>query len=193
MNFFRIDHDSTNTRSFAWAAGFGPLLTEMTFLNPVEKERYEKFWKVNPRRPGIIVDDGESRAKWWPDFMGHGGGSPRFFASEKVVRSLEGTGIEYARTTEMPIAEVICKDLNSTEPPRYFVLEADPGIEIDHEASTGRPARVFRESSWTGKDLMGWPNIWNSPSPSLICTEKVVELARAAGWTNVRFEKIHLT
>jgi hypothetical protein len=192
VNFFEISYDQWETKQFAWAMGFGPLDEPMPFLDPVHLQQYREFWNVNPRPPGLIIEDGGTRAIAWPDFLGHGGGFPAYFVSAKVIDSLKAENISFVRATPIPVASVACRRLKGVPPPKYFVLEATPGIQIDKEASVGRPAPMFRRSSWNGEQLFGRPNIWNRPSTTLLCTEKVVEIAQKTGWTNARFEKIHL-
>jgi hypothetical protein len=200
--FFQIGHAQSQTRGFAWAMGFGPLDGPMPFFSPSRLQQKREFWKVNPRKPGLYIDD-DGKANAWPDILGHGGGCPRFFVSDKVVGSLVRERIEIARLTAMPIAEVLCSALEGKPSPGYFVLEAPYAIDVDYTASgvpidaEGRPVRLLKSpiwklklSSWTGRDLFGWPNIWKGPDWSLICTERVVELAKRDGWTNCRFDPI---
>lgn len=147
---------------------------------------------------------GLEKATQWPDILGHGAGQPQFFVADRVVQSLNNVGIVPARLTQMPVAEINVPKLR-LHPPAYYVYEAAPGIEIDYTASNipidsdGNPIRhimprkvvwKFKLNSWTGVDLFGRPNIWKRPTSSLLCTEKIVELAQRDRWTNVKFEPI---
>ena len=189
--------------SFTWAMGYGPLEEDMPFLLPGQLEIKLRFWKANPRKPGLYGENGSK----WPDFLGHGGGMPSFFVSERVVNSLKASGIEIARLTHMPIASIKSRNkrLKEQTPPRYFVLEAPYAIEMDYEASgvpidaggipiarlPDSPNWTLRLASWRGADLMCYPNMWKRPTFTLICTERVVQLAEREGWTNCYFEPIN--
>ena len=179
----------------------------MPFILEAMMERQLAIWAVSEKgAPGIIIGGGGAleSAKLWPDILGHGAGWPPFFVSEHVIRSLDRAGIPYARLTKMPVAEVNPARLQSA-PPDYYVLEADQGIAVDYAASgvpvdrEGKPiphlyprkvARKFDLNSWTGADLFSSPNIWKRPTCSLMCTERIVELAKADSWSNVKFEPI---
>src|SRR5690606_37894513 len=89
-------------------------------------------WKINPTSPGLIIDPGGNK---WPDLLGHGGGSPSFFISDRVLESLRSIGAPIGRVTEMPIAEINAKLLKTKPAPKYFVVETQPGIEVDFAAS----------------------------------------------------------
>ena len=189
-------------RAFTWAMGFGPLEGEMPFLLPGDLECMLAIWEVDPRKPGLYVEDGSK----WPDLLGYGGGYPSFFLRERVVNSLNAAHIKIARLTPMPIADIKSrsKRLLEQKPPRYFALEAPYAIEFDFEASgvpvdaAGKPITPLPKSvvwtlklaSWTGADLMASPNMWKRSTCTLICTEKIVELAKRDSWTNCHFEPI---
>ena len=174
----------------------------MPFLHPTQLERLREFWKVNPWPPGIYIETG----RIWPDFLGHGGGSPSFFVTERVLESMRTEGLTITRATEIPIGQIDSKALKDKPPPRYFVVETAPGIEVDF-AATGIPTDAegkpvlnplpkpwppvawrLRLSSWNGADLFCYSNFGGSLT--LVCTEKVVELAKREGWTNCRFEPV---
>ena len=162
----------------------------MPFLHPTQLERLREFWKVNPWPPGIYIETG----RIWPDFLGHGGGSPSFFVTERVLESMRTEGLTITRATEIPIGQIDSKALKDKPPPRYFVVETAPGIEVDF-AATGIPTDAegkpvlnplpkpwppvawrLRLSSWNGADLFCYSNFGGSLT--LVCTEKVVELAK---------------
>ncbi len=206
MNFFRITPDpcgSRVNRSFCYARDYGPLNSGMPFLSSIELEREIEYWKVNPNPPGMIISETGSK---WPDFLPHSGSCPRYFISERIIESLTQEGIAFARQTEMPIAKIRSKRLRDKPAPKYFVLEADSGMEVDYVAS-GRtfdtegkvidpnplkaPPLKFNRASWNGADLFSIAfNSNRRPSCSLICTDRVVELAKRDGWTNVRFDPV---
>lgn len=207
MTFYKLTDDSNGNCRYAYAMGFYPLADTMPFILESELERKNRFWEISEKGPpGIIIGGGGrlERANAWPDILGHGAGWPMYFISENVVQSLNQAGIPFARLTEMPVAEVNPPKLKSP-PPKYYVLEAAPGIEMDYVASKvptdsiGKPiphlyplniSWKLKRDSWTGLDLFCRPNVWNRPTCSLICTEKVVELAKHEGWTNAKFEPV---
>jgi len=208
IRFFRIQDASSSTKSYAWAAGFGLLETPMPFLHPNQLARAVEFGKKNPRSPGLYIEDYDygPKARKWPDFLGHGGvTSPSHFVSETVIEDLRANGAPIARVTEMPIAEIQATGLRSIPPPKYFALETVPGIEVDFAASgiptdsEGKPILNplpkpwppiwrLKASSWNGADLFSYSN-YGGPL-TLICTEKIVELAHKQRWSNCRFEPI---
>jgi hypothetical protein len=104
----------------------------------------------------------------------------------------------------MPIAKNLSKALRDIPAPKYYVLEAEPGIRLAYDAmglkldSTGKPILVpgvkFPEAiydlaSWNGTDLMGKLAVFDSTT-SLLCTDRVKELAVRMGWTNIEFKPI---
>jgi hypothetical protein len=205
--FYEIMDASTDTKGFAWASGFGlfpeikPLITDPFLTVFIESER------LSPREPGLRIDDGDpwAKAKKWPDFLGHGASHFPFFLSETVVEDLRANGAPIARAIEMPIAEIQAAGLRSVPPPKYFVLETVPGIEVDFTASgiptdaDGKPVPnplpkpwppvwCLKASSWNGADLFCCTN-YGGPL-TLIATEKIVELARKQKWSNCRFEPL---
>ena len=116
------------------------------------------------------------------------------------------------RVTEMPIAEINAKALKSKPAPKYFVVETIPGIEVDYAATGfkvdahGRPILnprpspwpfpyQYRPDSWNGADLFGYHHFGTGDSPSLtmLCTERVKQLAESEGWTNAAFQRLRLT
>ena len=202
FRLFEISDNQSETKGFGWASGFGLLHSPMPFFHPLELPRELRFAEVNPRPPGMVIDSGASK---WPDFLGHGGGTPNYFVSEKVVEDMKSAGVPILRLTEMPVATINSKLLKDIPPPRYFVLEAAPGIEVDLAASgipedaEGKavlnplpkpwpPVLRLRRSSWNGTDLFTFSNL--EIRHTHICTERVVELAKTQGWTNCRFDPI---
>ena len=89
------------------------------------------FWSVNPGKPGMDIEPG---GRCWSEIVGCSLGWPHQFYSEKVLTDLEEAGIHYLRKTEMPIATCKAKTLLKLHAPKYNVLEAERGIERDHEA-----------------------------------------------------------
>jgi hypothetical protein len=205
--FFNITHASFDHRAFPWAYGYGPI-DNMPFLHPLERERMDAFWKINPSPAGLEVGDGKCRARVWPDFLGCGGGPPRLFVSEEVVNSLTKETILPFRQTKMPVGRVLSKNLKAIPPPNYYVLEMLPGIETNW-IKTGVPVDAqgkpilnplpkpwppfmtwMKLNTWNGADLFGWPTSDGWPSTRLLCTERIVEIAKRDKWTNVKFDPV---
>jgi hypothetical protein len=202
MKIFEMTTGSSYDKQWAFAAGWGRIDGPLPFLNPVEMGMKQSSWKVNRDPPGIIILD--TPAGLWPDFLANGGSPPNYFVSCKVLESLERAGVPYARATPIPVAEIRAKKLRGVPPPDYFVLEANRGIEFNFErmgvlhdgkgaplvpASQWPKEMIFDASKWTGIDLFAYPGpIFKGPNKILHCTERVVELAKQDGWTNVVFD-----
>jgi hypothetical protein len=159
-----------------------------------------KSWEINPRKPGIHIDTVGVK---WPDILGNGAGHPHEFHSTKVLSTFQKNNISLATVTEIPIAVIRSKRLKNIPPPEYYVLEAPFGIECDTSGSdfdvNGKPIKstgeyelVLKLSTWNGSDLMARPTVSNVKQPwyNLICTERIKELAKKDGWTNVRFDPV---
>lgn len=188
---------------FAHASGYGPI-DDLWFLPPAFLAQFRAFWAVSPSSPGMSIDPG---GKMWPDVLSCGNSPPPFFIGERILHSLQQIGAPMGKVTEMPIAEIDPKVLRAKSPPRYYVIETIPGIEVNFPAS-GIPTDssgnailtplpkpwppVFRltKSSWNGTDLFSWSNLGCSPHLEMLCTERVVHLAESERWTNVSFKPI---
>ncbi len=204
--FFQIGDATSDTKGYAWAAGYGPLQNSMPFIHPKILERKRAYWKVNIELPGVHIDPGSNK---WPDILGCGSGDPFFFVSERVVSSLRRLGLALARVTEMPIAEINSKALTTKPPPHYYAVETEPGIDVDLVA-TGFKVDVagkailnppptpwpfpyrYRLDSWNGADLFDYHHFGPTSGPytNLLCTERIKRLAETEGWTNIRFKPI---
>ncbi len=201
--FFSIRDDSFSNKVYPWVHGYGPLTGPMPFIPAHLLEWELAFWKVNPAPPGLKIDNGEPwrRATKWPDVLGATSIMP---VSERVVESLISAGYPPDIRTEMPIARIDVKRLREIPAPKYFILQYNQGIKIHDEASqivrdeTGKitfhggknPRWVYDLSTWNGADIFGSPMASPGPSDSLLCTEKIIELAKRDRWTNVRFEPV---
>ena len=205
MEFYKIESWAIGGQKYPWSSSYGPL-DDMPFhrwMTPKIRSQKEEFWKLNPRPPGMNIDPG---GRQWSDIIGNGGMVPFFFVSDKVVNDLRESGVEIMRATEMPIATIKAKRLQSILPPKYFVLEAHPGIDVDWTAMgvptdnnnraitnpypTPWPPKqwIVARSSWSGSDLMSYRN-WQIPM-TLVCTEKIKKLAEEKNWTNIKFTPI---
>lgn len=200
-----IHGDASSSRAYAYASGFGQLPGDMPFYTPMELERALAFWKVSSSRPGLKIAGGSK----WPDFMGHGGGVPSFFVSERVIESLNRISAPIHRLTEMPIGSFETQIIRKLPAPRYFVVETVPGIEVDIAASGlvldehGVPKRPFstspspfkfRGSSWNGSNLFDYHpfNGREARHTHMYCSSALMELAKKENWTNVGFTNVAL-
>jgi hypothetical protein len=203
MKVYEIESWAVGYTNFPWVGGWGPI-EKMPFfgrLPPATQESKRGFWKVNPRPPGLKIDPG---GKILADVLGCGGGPPSFFVSERIVNDLHTEGIPILCATEMPIAKKLSKALRDVTPPKYYVLEAEPGInyaydlmglELDEsgkpifDRSKRIPEAIYRLSTWNGADLFGKRAICDS-TIDLLCTERVKNLAECNGWTNIEFKPV---
>lgn len=203
MRFYSIGTLSSYGTKFAWADGYGPLENMPFFEDLPDTIKIPRlgYWSVNPSNPGLEIYQGSSV---WPDCIGVGIGWPYRCYSNRIVEDLEAAGIGIWRKTGMPIASVLAKRLLKKPAPRYFVLEAEHGIETDYDASgvprksdgspdvSKRPKHLkgplaVKFSTWNGKPLFSCNN---DSTMVLFCTEEVKQLAEDKGWTNVKFEEV---
>ena len=208
MKLYSMFEGGYRPGGYAFASGYGPI-DDLWFLNAKFLDRRRAYWKVNPEPPGLSI---EPNAKSWPDFLGNGHSPPMFFVSERVVESLLRFGASLGRRTEMPIAEINAKALKSKPPPRYFVVETIPGLEVDLVATGFKLDAVgkaivtpppnpwptpyhYRASSWNGSDLFSYRHFGPTDGPytEMFCAERVKDLAQGEGWTNVRFVPLATT
>ena len=205
--FYKLSDASSDTRGFAWSR-FWPDET-MPFVTKEKFERGLEFWRVcGSPPPGLYIEgyDGRSARKW-PDLLGSGSNGPNFFVSAKVVDSLNQEGIPFFRLTEIPIVEIDSKGLREVQPPKYYVLEVEPGLHLNYEASMvpldehGVPNFALRPShfgvwnigsleTWNGSDLFTWEGFPAKILSNLLCTERLIEVAKKYKWTNVKFDPV---
>jgi len=206
MKIFELT-DETIDNGYVYASGYGPLPDGMPFLKCAFLKLMEEYWKINPQKPGLYIDPGRKRG--WPDFLSNGSSGPMFFVSDIVIHSLRKEGIDPARLTEMPIAEIRGRGHKKIPPPTYYVMEINSGIHVAYEESgfkvdsdgrmifqaTDRPRGsklIFKLDTWDGSDLFSYSLHESSPPPhlTLLCTERIRKLAETDGWTNVRFTEV---
>ena len=206
--FYKITHATFETKGYAWASTFWPN-ENMPFVTKEYIEDQLQFWRVNGCPPsGLVITNGGARtARKWPDFLGSGGGTPNLFVSNKVVDSLDREGIPYSRLSEIPISKIDAKDLIDQEPPKYYVLEVEPGLHLNYEASLvpvdehGAPQFRLRPShfgvwnigrleTWNGSDLFAWKGFPVKILSNLLCTDRIIEIAKKYKWTNVKFDPV---
>lgn len=206
MKFYELTYSHMGGRTFPWASGYGPL-PDMPFFErmpPIVHERRLQYWKVNPSPPGMEIDPG---GRNWSDIIGCGLGWPDKFVSENIIRDLNQLSIPILHYTEMPIGKIMAKALQKKQAPKYFVLEAEPGLEVWREEISAEeqiaarknnpgcfflPARLKgKKDSWNGKDLISPLHAsGNLATCSLYCTDRIKELAEQKGWTNVKFVEV---
>jgi hypothetical protein len=204
---YRPEASCNYGKPWAWASGFYWVEGKMDILPPGQmRDDFREFCEVNWKRaPGIHIDAVGSQ---WPDWLGGGGGPPPFFVSERVVDGLDEEGIAVRRAVEFPIAEILSPVLKQIPPPRYFVLEADFGIDlvevlvdvpigrVEPGDIKGHPAggtvvqtqrRLFPEYfSWNGAPLFAGrrPPAQSQDRLQLFCDHRVTFLAMKKSWTN---------
>ena len=193
MNLFRLKHRGGNSRGFPYAHGYGKFQNYLPFLLGKELELREQSWQVRPRPAGIITGDNGTK---WGDLMECSYMPPSTFISERVLQSLCRMNGQVLTQTEFPIAEVKSKKLHGVPPPRYFAVQWAGGIEVDWDI-TGRERDaagnlnplVAKVSTWNGTDIFSWTN-WDDTHLTMLCTEKIVELAEKEKWTNCEFKPV---
>ncbi len=208
MQFYKFTYDHAGGKKYPWSSGFGPL-REMPFFDSLPKaliERNLRSWEVNPMPPGMEID---LNGKSWADMIGCGAGSYVNFVSEKLLGDLSENSISILRATEMPISKIAAKALQKIPAPKYFVLEAAPGIMVWSEtvsvqdqvaARSEVPSRYLppyrwkcKTDSWNGMDLFSPSSpTGNTLTASLYCTDRIKELAEQKGWTNVKFVPLEM-
>ena len=202
MRIFQITDATWKTKGFPYAAGHGPVPGQMPFLSAKEKESLEALWRIDPRSavPGLHIDEKGSK---WGDFLAY----PIHTAtSARVCHALEESKAKVLHKTAMPIGVIRSKKLKNIPPPNYFVLQFAGGVEVDWQAmgieidSTGEPiinisnpqTRIAKLNTWNGSDVFAWIN-WDATPRTMLCTEKIVELAEKEKWTNVHFDPVPMS
>lgn len=198
-----------DSSKYAYASGYRPF-EGMSFFDDFPehlKNSRIRSWEVNQGEPGMQIGDTGSR---WPDLMECGNPPPSFVFSRKILASLESHGILPRRITPIPIGEIQSEKLKSVPHPDYFVIEALPGIEVDYAASgyvvdsdglpdlnspplLPMPIPRYDPQTWTGADLFCQSNARHGPCHlTLLCTERVKEIALQDRWTNVSFQRLRV-
>jgi hypothetical protein len=149
---------------------------------------------------GVRVEGGSA----FPDFLGCGA-YPLLIASARAVAALRESGIECFDTAPVAIAGSLDNQAALAEAPEYFRLEiagqcrvnlAESRMTIEKvchrcgifsvQPNLNRRFRIM-EGSWDGSDL--FRDCRHFPRVSF-CTQKVVDIARSCGLTNVRFDRM---
>jgi hypothetical protein len=187
-------------RGFPYATGYGPFGRNIPFLSGKSLESFEALWKIDPRPPGLVIEDIGSR---WGDCIACGSGLPSIVISERTLNSIKHLKVNILTETEFPVGKIKSRKLRDLPPPRYFAVQWGGGIAVDWHATgvehdgAGNPIIipgkvlnfVAKLSTWTGDDVFSWTN-WDGTHLIMLCTERVVELAAKEKWTNVRFDPV---
>jgi hypothetical protein len=202
MKLFYLDARGPNSKGFPFSNELGPMLDPIPYLDGKGLSLMRQYWAVNPRvaKSGIYVDE---RGTKWPDLM-HAGGFLNCFLAARILESFRNLNCTIRHATEIPIVEIGSKKLRLIPPPRYFIVQVANGIERDWAASSTpfdadsnpvldplnlKPA-IAKLSTWNGQDIFSWSNMGNRLGLTLLCTERVVELAAKEKWTNVEFKPV---
>lgn len=200
-----------------WAKASGLMWIEgkMDFLSDWRKKDFKEFCDIQTNRTeGISIDEGGHQ---WPDWLecGHLTVVP-FFVSERVIQNLVDEGIPFCRANEFPIGEIESPTTRKIPPPKYFVLEADIGIEMGQQMKyvpigylpPGKlpsiPAGGIIEQeqphpcpsydTWNGSPLFTArnPDVENQQYTRLYCDHRVTFLAMKEKWTNFKANELHV-
>ncbi|MBX9788588.1 MAG: HEAT repeat domain-containing protein [Pirellulales bacterium] len=155
----------------------------------------------------------------WSDVIGTSGNTVGFLISERVLSGLRDAGIDSFEYFEVEIAEVRSQRLRVLPQPRYYYISPTGRIDIDPVrtefklrvlGTCGECARLLFESippelspdrwipdrwipkldTWDGSHLLQFGNISGS---DVLCTERVLLLAREHRWTNFRFQPVDIS
>ena len=200
MKIYELKDKGLDSKGYPYASGYGPLEGEMPFLIDKVREVNLEYWKVNPMKPGLYIDEKGTK---WGDIIAVYFSPPAWVISERVLTQLQTMKGKIETTVEFPVAEIKAKKLRAIPPPRYFTIQLSGGIEADWRAmgvkldELGRPIldsgkvlrHIAKRSSWNGDDIFCWSN-WDPARTSILCTERLVDLAEKEKWTNVRFDPV---
>lgn len=200
MKLYELSDNGPYSRGYPYASGYGPLDNSMPFLSGRMRDSMFEFWKKNPMKPGLYIDEKGTK---WGDLIAVHLPPPALLVSERVRVCLEKVRCRIETCTEFPVAEIRAKKLRSVPPPRYFALQLRGGVAVHWRAmgieldSLGKPVIVPGKqpplvadlTTWNRDDIFSWSN-WDPLQISLLCTERVVELAEKEKWTNVRFDPV---
>lgn len=201
--FFQFDHNAFRNRHFPWAPGVyaaGSVPHGRRCAGCGRQQR--RYEGVATARVEDYEDDAFGRvpATHWPDVIGSGNGVP-FMVSQRVVETLQGAGSTGVLAYPVVIEEVKSLTLQKGARPRYYYVQGAGTIDIDMDAcgfkgprcSVCRGSiealdqavrRVPKPETWSGHDLF---MMQNHPTNQVLCTEKVLLLARENRWSNFRF------
>lgn len=168
----------------------------------VEHDEADKIKSIKTRhvQPTVVIDKGTR----WVDLIGNG--PCNFILSDRVIEAFQAAGITGYSAYPVTIGKVRPKKLREQPHPWYFYIEVAGTLDLDLAAS-GLPAaespdgvlsgrdrpRAIRyipePASWDGTDLM---KLRNYPMRGIICSRRVIELARKERLTNFRFRPLGL-
>ena len=202
MKIYNLEVLGPKSKGYPFSNELGPMPIPIPYLDEKGLSLMRQYWALNTRikKPGIYVDQ---RGTHWPDVM-HAGGFIDYYLCERVVTAIKKLNCSIRHATEIPIAEIGSKKLRLISPPKYYILQVANGIERDWAASgipfdsEGKPIldalnlkpAIAKLSTWNGQDIFSWSNMGNKLGLTLLCTERVVELAEKEKWTNVRFDPV---
>ena len=213
---YELDDEGIWRGPYARAMGMGWSEGKMDFLSGPRQKDYKEFCDIQTgdNSPGIHIDDVGHE---WPDILasGHITLLP-FFVSERVIQSLRDEEIPFRRAIEIPVTSIESSALKNIPPPKYYVLEAEIGIEMGEEmksvpigylqpgklASIPAGGIIEQEqphpcpaySTWNGSPLFTEksPDVENQQYTRLYCDHRVTFLAMKEKWTNFRAKELRV-
>jgi hypothetical protein len=204
---YKLDHESIWRGPYARAVGMGWIEGKMDFLSRFQQKDFKEFCDIKKScSSGIHVDD---VGREWPDFLANwGAASVPFFVSARVIQNLQDEEIPFRRAIEIPVTSIECTALRKIPPPKYYVLEAEIGIEMGEEmkfvpigylqpgklASIPAGGIIEQEqphpcpaySTWNGSPLFAAksPDVESQQYTRLYCDHRITFLAMKEKWTN---------
>lgn len=195
--FFRISDRTTWQKQYAWSDAIARHVT-----SPCSGCGRD----ISHSRGPVHADIEAGRE--WPDAMGSGF-EPMLMVSQRVADDLNAVGASGYDAEPVIIREIRPKPLRVIPSPQYYCLFVKGGIDVDLESAGIRVTsycpvcfatepRIYpppgqfmpMADTWDGSDLFGMRN-W--PCSRVLCTFKIVELARSRMWTNFEFEPMDVS
>lgn len=205
MKFFRITHNSFETRGFPWGQRISRGLELVKVCYTCDKEGL----RVQRPRGEVEIELEPEKGTKWPDVLGVGHW-PLFVISKRVIDHWRAIGISGLRAHPVRFAEPVPRKLDSCGRDYWWLDGAEmSGAKLDFDASgfvgvsfcpncgtrshdidatydrqhSATWPMAFVKGSWTGADLFT-----TDLSPTMFfCTEKIVEAARREKHSNFLF------
>ncbi len=196
MRFFEFTDNSPYEKKWAFAVTIHPKSHVVKWLCP-ECGRAAHY----PAGAFDVTVEGGSA---FPDVLGCGA-YPLLILSERVMSVFKGAGIACFQAYPVSVAAIQDSRVRREEAPAYFRVEITGECMIDFAGSGAtiksicghcgeiktQPPMIRRfalvQGSWDGCDLFRDRRYFPRVS---FCTQRIVELAKANGLTNCRFQQM---